>query len=56
MFHEHLAAAIIQITLARLAFACSKSTKKHVNELVVVPLLLALNRFDTLFWCFHCQI
>ena len=36
---------------------CSKLTKKHQNNangVVLVSLLLTLNIFQTLFYCFYC--
>ena len=35
---------------------CSKLTIKHQNDIVLVSLYLTLNRFHTLFWCFHCWL
>ena len=28
----------------------------HINDVVLVSLLLTLNRFQTLFWCFRCWL
>ena len=40
----------------RMCEICSKLTKRHqkdVSNVVVMSLLLTLNRFHTLCWCFH---
>ena len=36
----------------------SKTTKtpEHVSVIVLLPLMLTLKRFHTLFWCFHCLL
>ena len=31
-------------------------TKNDVINLVLVSSLLTLNRFQTMFWCFHCGV
>ena len=31
-----------------------KVNNKDVNDIVLVFLLLILDRFNLLFWCFHC--
>ena len=33
----------------------TKASKQH-HDVVLVSLLLTLNRFHTLFWCFHCWL
>ena len=33
---------------------CSKLIRSYVNDVVLVSLLLTLNIFDILFWCFYC--
>ena len=30
------------------------NTPNNITDVVLVPLLLTLNRFHALFWCFHC--
>ena len=34
----------------------NKDHQNHVNDVVLVSLLLTLNRFHTLFWCSYCWL
>ena len=37
-------------------FKVNKKDSKNVNDIVIGSLLLTLNRFRILFWCFHCRL
>ena len=33
-----------------------KTLERHQHKVAQVPLLITLNRFHTVFWCFHCWL
>ena len=40
--------------MSKICLKLTRKTQSDINDVVLVPLLLALNKFHKLFWCFSC--